>query len=243
MPPLPGGPPGMGPPGAPPFAPGAPLGMPPPGFIPPAGSPPIPPPGIAPPPFAGATPHPPSGASPTAPTSVTPQPRPASADENAPPKIVEAQLPPIPVPSLKQENPEYKKGILKYTDANYSPVRNPFSLYLFSILMVLSPYRKNYARTPRNTSFRPLKPLMSREARRGPGLKIFSSVNMLRHPYLQAVAMVCSLNRVEPVIRKSQSVPSFMSPPVGMVIWLIVVQLALHSNMQCGADVPVFFIV
>ncbi|KAH8117091.1 hypothetical protein DFH11DRAFT_1151716 [Phellopilus nigrolimitatus] len=119
-------PPGMLPPGVPPFPPGVPPpgigGMPPPGFIPP-------PLGQTPPAFS----PPPGSAGNGPPGSIlssgsVPQMHAGSSSvpSIAPPTApVVPVRPPIPNPSLKQSNPELKKGqVLKYNDANYSPEEN-----------------------------------------------------------------------------------------------------------------------
>ncbi|KAI5122221.1 hypothetical protein M0805_002710 [Coniferiporia weirii] len=123
-------PPGMLPPGIPPFAPG----VPPPGL---AGAPPFAP-GFIPPPLGQTPPafSPPPGNGLNAPSAgplLPPGPisnpnqthslHPPSASQQATP--VTPTKPPIPNPSLRQENPELKKGqVLKYDDANYSPEEN-----------------------------------------------------------------------------------------------------------------------
>ncbi|TDL24907.1 hypothetical protein BD410DRAFT_718744 [Rickenella mellea] len=120
-------PPGGLPPGVPPFIPGGPLppGFPPQQFRPPPGQFP---PGQAPPVFTPATisqdnvmsasPPPPS----VTPSAPTPTP---SANIQGQASPVKPEKPPIPNLSLRQENPELKKGqVLKYIDANYSPEEN-----------------------------------------------------------------------------------------------------------------------
>lgn len=142
-------PPGMLPPGVPPFAPG----MPPPGmpgappFLPGMGPPPFgqAPPGFSPPPGAmgpGGAPVPPpsslsQGGMLQPPVSTTPSAESSVSKTQQLSASGVPSKPPIPNPALKQENPELKKGqVLKYTDANYSPVSlGSLSVYPSKLLM------------------------------------------------------------------------------------------------------------
>ena len=101
-----GFPPGQMPPGMPPFPPGGlPPGISPPPFFPPGAAPSIP----------GFPTAPPPNFVPASSSTLKP---PDSASPGQPPK-----RPPIPNEKLTQTNPDLKKGqVLKYTDANYSPV-------------------------------------------------------------------------------------------------------------------------
>ena len=134
MPPFAGSPPpGMMPPGAPPFPPGVRPPFPPP-FLPPGMAPPgmpgFPPPpgaGLPIPPIPGASMSPPPGlpAPPGMPSTPIPPPSNAIPPPNHLQNPSSSPPPPLmlPDPTMAQVNPPFKKGtILKWADANFSPV-------------------------------------------------------------------------------------------------------------------------
>lgn len=171
----------MLPPGAPHF----PVGAPPPGvtggppaFVPASG---VPPPSASPP---GSLP-PPSGAPGLGarPQSIPPTGQQAS---SVPAK------PPIPNPTLKQENPEIKKGqLLKYADANYSPVS--FSA-VDAVCILICSYRRRIVHMTLSTTCRPRmhKRRRNHEGKSGPAQKI--SCNYVRTSSVTfAIVSVCHL--------------------------------------------------
>ena len=153
-------PPGMIPPGAPPFPVGGPRPpFPLPQFVPAGASPPIPPP------LAG-SPMPPTSNSPPAP-AISPQP-PVPPTPNPVPPISSSSSQPqgqlvLPNPALKQTNPDVKKKmVLKYQDANFSPV---CSLSLRYAVVILIRYRmRNALVMPSTMSSRDQKGLAAQNA-------------------------------------------------------------------------------
>ena len=159
-------PPGMLPPGVPPFPPGVRPPFPPPPFLPSGVPPPgIAPPGFSPPPGAGMPPVPmppmpgASSASPPPPVGAPGAGAPPVPLQHAPPSNAQQPLstappPPLvlPNPSLAQVNPPFKKGtVLKWEDANFSPVRRYSLAHVGACAVLMYVHRKRSGLDIRST--------------------------------------------------------------------------------------------